>query len=444
MQMNLSRRSFLFASAGTLFAQRQTAGTRPNIIIVVADDLGYGEVGEQPTDVPTPHIDSIGKAGVRFTNGYVSCPVCSPTRAGLITGRYQQRFGHEMNPGPADNSDPQFGLPLTEKTLPNYLKELGYATGMVGKWHLGYRPELHPLKRGFDEFFGFLGGAHSYLDARADNANLILKGTQPVDEKEYLTDAFTREAVAFIERRAASPFFLYLTYNAVHGPMHASDKRVARFAHVADEKRRTFATMMSALDDGVGQVLGMLRKKSIEENTLIFFISDNGGPTPVNTARNTPLRGFKGQVYEGGIRVPFSAQWKAKLPRGVVYDQPVIALDILPTAVAAAGGKAAANVDGVDLTPYLTGKSKEPPHAALFWRFGQQNAVRQGDWKLLHTGDGAPQLYNLRHDVAESKDLAGSEPERVRELQSAYNAWNSQLTPPKWNTRRANGRRRLR
>ena len=423
------------------------AAKKPNVIVIVGDDLGWSSISAQGSDIATPNIDSIGKNGVRFTNGYVSCPVCSPTRAGLNTGRYQQRFGHEFNPGPAGQAEDVFGLPLTEKTFANYMKELGYATGMVGKWHLGYKPELVPTKRGFDEFFGFLGGAHSYIDSKADAANPIMRGTQAVEEKEYLTDAFSREAVKFIDGHAASPFFLYLTYNAVHTPMHVAERLNSKFAHITDQKRRTFATMLTALDEGVGQVLAKLREKKIEDDTLVFFITDNGGPTQANTSTNAPLRGVKGQVYDGGIRVPFLAQWKSTLPKGKVYEQPVIALDLLPTAVAAAGGKVAAGLDGVDLTPYVTGKAKGSPHSALYWRFGAQSAIRQGDWKLVRTATGGPELYNLKADVGESKNLADAEPERLKSMLAAYDAWDKQLMEPKWNTRRqgaqkAKGRRR--
>ncbi len=241
-------------------------------MLLVADDLGYGELSIQGCkDIPTPNIDSIAKNGVRFTNGYVSCPVCSPTRAGLMTGRYQQRFGHELNPGPAEAAETQFGLPLTETTFANRLKSLGYATGMVGKWHLGYKPEFHPMKRGFDEFFGFLGGAHSYVDPLTKSANPVLRGTQPFEEKEYLTDAFAREAVAFIERRKNEAFFLYLPFNAVHAPLQTPDKYISRFPSIADSKRRTFAGMQSAMDDAVGRVLAKLRQIGQEENTLIIL-----------------------------------------------------------------------------------------------------------------------------------------------------------------------------
>jgi arylsulfatase A-like enzyme len=436
--MNLTRRSFLLSTAGAALAQRSPK--KPNVIVILADDLGYGDI--PGTDIPTPNIDSIARNGVRFTNGYVSCPVCSPTRAGLMTGRYQTRFGHEFNPGPATEAESDFGLPLSEKPLPVYMKELGYATGLVGKWHLGYKPEFHPMKRGFDEYFGFLGGAHSYLDANADRANAILRGTTPVDEKEYLTDAFTREAVAFIDKRAGSqPFFLYLTYNAVHGPMHASEARMKRFESISDAKRRTYATMLAALDDGVGQVLAKLREKRVEDDTLVVFLTDNGGPTPVNTSRNTPLRGTKGTAYEGGIRVPFQMQWKAVLPKGRTYEQPVIALDLLPTALAAAAGKLPAQLDGVDLTPFVTGKRQGAPHEALYWRFGLSRAIRKGDWKLMTVDGENWQLYNLRDDIAESRDLASAQPERVKELRAAYDAWNSQQAEPRWKT---NQNRRIR
>ncbi len=331
---------------GGAFAADNTA--KPNVLIIVADDLGYADVGFQGCkDIPTPNIDSIAAAGVRCSNGYVSCPVCSPTRAGLLTSRYQQRFGHEFNPGPNNDTDKaaEFGLPLTETTLATTLKGAGYNTALVGKWHLGFDEKYRPRQRGFDEYFGFLGGAHQYLPQgkrAAANAAAIYRGDSPVQETEYLTDAFAREAAAFVERQKAEPFFLQLTFNAVHQPLQAPDKYLSRFSGIEDETRKTYAAMLSALDDGVGKVLETLRRKGLEENTLIFFISDNGGPTHANGSKNTPLRGDKATVWEGGIRVPFLVQWKAKLPAGKTYDQPVIALDIGATAAAAAGTATAA------------------------------------------------------------------------------------------------------
>lgn len=416
---------------------------RPNVVLIVADDLGYGGVGcYGEKEIPTPHIDSLARNGVRFTNGYVTCPVCSPTRAALMTGRYQQRFGHEFNPGPAGLADPQFGLPLTETTLADRLKAAGYRTGMVGKWHLGDSESHHPMRRGFDEFYGFLGGAHSYVDA-GDDRNPILRGTMPVDQTEYLTDVFAREAAAFIDRSRRRPFFLYLPLNAVHAPMQAPKKYLDRFPDLSG-RRRTHAAMLSAMDDAIGEVLETLRRTRLEEKTLIFFISDNGGPTAQTTSRNGPLGGFKGQVLEGGIRVPFIMQWKGRLPAGQVYEQPVVSLDILPTALAAAGVKLPdrAATDGVNLTPFLVNGSTGPPHSALYWRFGPQAAVRKGDWKLVLMGERPPRLYDLATDVGEKRDLAEDRPLKRMQLEAALEAWDSQLAEPRWGrARRINLRR---
>ncbi|MDI9583346.1 MAG: sulfatase-like hydrolase/transferase [Acidobacteriota bacterium] len=414
------------------------AGRKPNIIVILADDLGYGELSVQGCqDIPTPNIDSIAAAGVRFTDGYVSCPVCAPTRAGLLTGRYQQRFGLELNPGPQQQADPDYGLPTDQPTIAERLKGLGYATGMVGKWHLGYNPGGQPSQRGFDEFFGFLGGANGYL-ADKRPADSILRGTEVVPEPEYLTDAFGREAVAFIEAHPNDPFFLYLPFNAVHSPLQAPDKYLERFAHTEDEKRRTFAAMMAAMDDNVGRVLDTVRRLNLEEDTLIFFLGDNGGPTPQTTSGNGRLRGTKGQTYEGGIRVPFLAQWKGHIPAGQVFSHPTIALDIHPTAVAAAGGTVAAhwNLDGVNLMPALTGASTAQPHESLFWRFSQQRAIRQGDWKLVRGPQSqAWELYNLADDIGETTDLAAAQPDKAKKLLAAFEAWDAENIEPRWKGR---------
>ena len=327
--------ALLIYVAGSLTAAEPR---KPNVIVILADDMGYADVGVNGCkDIPTPHIDSLAKNGLRCTNGYVSHPYCSPTRAGLLTGRYQQRFGHEFNPGPPTDRTPGIGLPLTETTLADRLKAAGYKTGLVGKWHLGHTDDaFHPLNRGFDEFFGFLGGSHSYLRSGTGHT-AIYRGKQEVQEKEYLTDAFAREGVAFIEKHKAEPFFLYWAFNAVHGPMEAAEKYRARFPAIQEPKRRTYAAMLAALDDGIGRGLARLKEAGIEDDTLIFFLSDNGGPEAVNASDNGPFNGVKGTAYEGGIRVPFLVQWKGKLPAGKVYDQPVIGLDISPTALAAAG-----------------------------------------------------------------------------------------------------------
>lgn len=412
------------------------ARQRPNILVIVADDQGYHDLGCQGCkDIPTPHIDSIARNGVRCTNGYVSGPYCSPTRAALMTGRYQQRYGHEFNPGPAARPGENIGLSLKETTLADWLKAAGYATGMVGKWHLGYEEQFHPLKRGFEEYFGFLGGAHSYLDWEA-RRQPILRGTAPVVEQTYLTDAFGREAVAYLDRHAKGdkPFFLYLAFNAVHLPLEATPKYLERFKSIADMKHRTYAAMTSAMDDAVGRVLAKLRERGLEENTLIFYISDNGGP-PANTSSNFPLRGHKAQTLEGGIRVPWMVQWKGHLPAGKTYDQPVIQLDIHASALAAAGvtPPAEAKLDGVNLLPYLKGDQAGAPHQALYWRFGRQMAIRMGDWKLVrHNQSQDKELYNLAKDIGESHNLAAAHPEKVKELQAAWDRWNAELVPPSW------------
>ncbi len=450
---------------------------KPNILIIVSDDQGYADVGFHGCrDIPTPNLDSLAHNGVRFSNGYVSCPYCSPTRAGLVTGRYQQRFGHEFNPGKTEAKN--VGLPLSETTIADRLKSAGYATGIVGKWHLGSAPRFHPQRRGFDEFFGFLGGGHPYFPGQGAP---IYRGTEVVTEDRYLTDAFAREAVSFVDRHKRVPFLLYLAFNAVHTPMHASDDRLRRFASITDEPRRKYAAMLTALDEGVGKVLDSLRLAGLERDTLIVFISDNGGPTmpgtTINASRNDPLRGSKRTTLEGGIRVPFVLTWKGTLPQDVVYNLPVIQLDILPTVLAAAGVRAEPEwkLDGVNLLPFIKGQTSDAPHDALYWRLGEQSAVRRGDWKLVRydrtvddpnarartkaTADASsragnrteadddektrakaqaevkvtqPRLYNLAHDPGEKQDLATAHPEKVAELQSLWDSWAAQLKEPLW------------
>jgi arylsulfatase A-like enzyme len=398
------------------------AADRPNILLILADDLGYGELSCQGNpQIPTPHIDSLATNGIRFTSGYVTAPVCSPSRAGLMTGRYGQRFGYETNPQGKDVTG-NVGLPVAETTLADRMKAAGYATGLFGKWHLGYKPQFHPQRRGFDEFVGFLRAQHDYFK----NAGLdpIMRGRERVKDFDYTTDLFAQETAAFIGKHRTEPWFAYLSFNAVHIPLQASEKHTQRFAAIADAKRRTFAGMVSAMDDAVGVVLAQLRELKIDDNTLIVFFSDNGGPTGVTTSRNDPLRGQKGDVLEGGIRVPFILQWKGRLPAGQVDDRPIISLDILPTALAAAGAPVDASLEGVNLLPYLTGGNAEAPHAALFWRYGKKRAVRLGDWKLTDQGDGA-KLYNLAADIGEKDDLAAKEPGRLKELAAAYEQWNA-------------------
>lgn len=413
--------------------------TRPNILLIVGDDMGHADVGFTGCkDIPTPHLDALAASGVRFTNGYVSGPYCSPTRAGLLTGRYQQRFGHEFNGGGEGH-----GLPVTEVTIADRLKAAGYATGLVGKWHLGASSEMHPQKRGFEEFFGFLGGAHSYLDRTG-----ILRGHEQIKELDYTTDAFGREAVSFIQRhKSEKPWFLYFAFNAVHTPMHATDDRLAKFAKITDQQRRTYAAMMFALDENIGRVRKALAESGQEKNTLVFFISDNGGPNmpgvTVNGSRNDPFRGSKRTTLEGGIHVPFVVSWPGTVRPGV-YDKLSIQLDLNVTALTAAGitVKPEWKLDGVNLLPFLAGKSSGAPHDVLYWRFGDQMAIRSGDYKLVRydmnvetrTGKKQPasatKLYNLVKDIGEKADLAATMPDKAKELQAKWDAWNATLIKP--------------
>jgi len=450
----MSRLSLLALGLSCLFGNVVFAAApqKPNVLVILADDLGYGELGCQgfTKEIPTPNIDSIAAGGIRFTSGYVSGPYCSPTRAGLMTGRYQTRFGHEFNPGQAQSAPETFGLSLSEATIADRLKSAGYATGWFGKSHLGYAPPFHPLKRGFDEYYGFLGGSHSYVDASADMANPILRGTMPTTDIDgYTTDAFAREAIRFIDHHQQGPWFCYLAFNAVHGPLEATRKYLSRFPNIMDRNRLRYAAMQSAMDDAVGGVLGKIRELGQEENTLIFFFADNGGPTFQTTSSNGPLRGFKAQTWEGGIRVPFMVQWKGRIPAGKVDDRPVIQLDIHPTVLTAAGIMIDPQwkLDGVNLLPYLTGEQSGTPHEALYWRFGPQVAIRKGNWKLVKGSrseglgsvnlrqkgsiEGA-KLYNLAEDIGEQTNLADKYPEKVKELAAAWNAWNADNADAKW------------
>lgn len=448
----LSRRAFLASAA--LPAMPMAAPRSPNVVLLLADDLGYGELSCQGNpQIPTPHIDSIASSGVRFTQGYVSAPYCTPSRAGLLTGRYQTRFGHEHNVVGASNLAPAIGLPASETTLADSLRGQGYISGAFGKWHLGGAAPYHPLRRGFDEFYGFLHEGHFYVpppyrgvttrlrsnEPPYDDENPIYRGQERIVEKEYLTDAITREAVSFITRHRQQPFFLYVAYNAVHSPMQAPTESMRKFNHIGDEHRQVFAAMLSRMDNSVGAILQRLREEKLEQDTLIFFLSDNGGPTAELTSSNAPLRGGKGQLWEGGIREPFLVQWKGTIPGNRVLPQPVISLDIFSTAVGAAGSNAKPRLplDGVNLLPLLTGASTAPPHDLLFWRYTPSIALRKGDWKLVkQTRPAAPdaefELYNLAADQSETTNLARQQPDILRALRTDLDRLNSEMIAPRW------------
>lgn len=421
--------TFLLTTAGSAHAQ----GKKTNVLIFLSDDVGYGEYGFQGNkQIPTPNIDSIAKNGIRFTQGYVSGPYCSPTRAGLMTGRYQTRFGHEFN-----GQGPKFGLPLTERTMADLLRSLGYATAVIGKWHLGFEPEFRPTKRGFEEFYGTLANTPFFIPTKFVDSRI---SPDPVEKKDkgdfYTTDAYAARAVDWLEKNKERPWFLYMPFNAQHTPLEAPKKYLDRFGGIQDEKRRVFAAMMSAMDDAVGRVLAKIRALGQEDDTLIIFFSDNGGPTAQTTSMNYPLRGFKATTLEGGVRIPFCMQWKGKLPAGKTYEHPIIQLDMLPTCLAAAGGKVdpSLKLDGVNLLPYLKGEVTAAPHDTLYWRFGEQWAIRKGDWKLVvNKIDGPePRLFDLAKDIGEATDLLAKQPEKTRELKALYDAWNHEQMAPRW------------
>ena len=413
------------------------APAHPNILVILADDLGYADVGFQGCkDIPTPNLDKLATRSVRCTSGYVTHPFCSPTRAGLLTGRYQQRFGHENNPMwlPEDTGA---GLPLSQTTLPQVLKTAGYKTGAIGKWHLGAHPQFHPNQRGFDEYFGFLGGGHIYLPGGKGgeeyNIPMDRNGTkEPL--AGYMTEVLGREAGAFMQRHRSEPWFLYLAFNAPHTPLQATPALLERVKHIDDETRRGYAALVVGLDDAVGATMQALRESGQEENTVVFFFSDNGGPISVTHSSNAPLRGAKGAVFEGGMRVPFLVSWPGKLPQGRDYAQPVSSLDVFPTAAALAGAKVPGSValDGTNVLPFLTGEAAGAPHERLFWRTGGGAAwaAREGRYKLVRHANETDQLFDLEADVAESKDLRAEKPEVAAQLSARLDAWNAQLIPP--------------
>ncbi len=481
---------------------RRIPSAQPNIILILADDLGYADVSAYPGGrFPTPHIERLARSGVLFTDGYATAPVCGPSRAGLLTGRYQERFGFDYNNGPARRDvRAGLGLPAGELTLAQLLQRDGYYTGMIGKWHLGSQPQFYPMSRGFDEFVGFLPGETSYIDPRLPGVHLsfgrlgdaaihrvlecasadpkvdtsqdadlgkraarlasyfsrrplnqIIEGPSRRivhNDHEYLTDYFGDRAVRFIRDHAGSgqPYFLYLAFNAPHAPHMVTAKYYDRFPRIKDHQERVYAAMIAALDDNIGKVLDAVRTSGTANDTLIIFASDNGCAAYFpGLCSCWPLRGGKLSYYEGGIRVPFLMSWPGHLPRGLVYRRMVSLLDVVPTSVAAARGTLPADraYDGVDLTPYLTGRKSGEPHEMLAWRAPPLQAIREGNWKLWESSGGENDrygryqlLFNLGADPNESHNLAGSAVEEERRLAKELDRWSGSMIAPKWPTRR--------
>lgn len=446
----------------------------PNVVLLIADDLGYGELGCQGNpQIPTPHIDALANGGVRCTQAYVTAPNCSPSRAGLFTGRIPTRFGYEFNPIGARNEDIGTGIPKKEQTLAESLHAAGYTTALIGKWHLGGAADYHPIRHGFDEFFGFLHEGHYFVpppwtgtmtmlrkrvlpkgsgtrfQARSDLIysshmghnepaydanNPILRAGQPVEEPEYLTDALAREAESFIERNRRAPFFLALTFNAVHSPLQAKHATLERFSHIEDIHRRIFAAMLSDLDTAVGRVSKALQENDLADETLVIFLSDNGGPTKELTSSNLPLRDGKGSMYEGGLRVPFIVHWPSQLPRGEVCTEVISSLDLFPTILTAAQATIPNNLDGFDILPLLSDPAAKSQHETLYWRQGGRAALRSGPWKIVAPNRRANprtwELYNIDSDIGESRDLASEMPQRLRAMIDYWQALDAQMAEP--------------
>lgn len=424
----------------TTHAIGKSGSEKPNLILIVADDLGYADLGFQGSkQIPTPNIDRLAKEGIIFSNGYVSSSVCSPSRAGLITGKHQASFGFNDNLSPAQPGfDPNYvGLPLTETTLADKLRSLGYVNGLIGKWHLGEKPHFHPLKRGFDEFWGFLGGAHDYFTAKPDGEGMetqIICTYKTPEPLNYITDDIGNECVNFIRRHKSDPFFLLASFNAPHSPIQATEEDLSLFAHIKDKLRRTYCAMVYRLDQNVGKILNTVNEEGLERNTFVVFISDNGGPANSisNGSVNAPLRGQKTTLLEGGIRVPFIMKWPAKLPAGKKNDVPVSSLDICPTFILAAGGTTSEkdNYTGVNIIPFLTGQTDKIPHQTLEWRYTVGTAIREGDWKLIRLPDRLPMLYHLSDDISEQKDVALQNLERTKAMLKKLGTWEVHLPHP--------------
>lgn len=426
-------------------AQKKTS-KQPNIVLIFADDAGYADFGFHGSKtMKTPNLDKLARQGVKFKQGYVSDPTCGPSRAGIITGKYQQRFGFTENNVPGFMSDvsidaDEMGLPVEEKTMGDYMKKLGYRTAYFGKWHLGHADKFHPTKRGFDEFCGFRGGARSYFEYKNPPIpeNRLERGFGNYDEpKEYLTDELGKETVKFIKKNKNQPFFAFLAFNAVHTPMDARPEDLAKFPHLKG-KRQIVAAMTLAMDRACGEVLDALEELGLAENTIVVFTNDNGGPTDKNASSNYPLSGTKSNHLEGGIRVPFIIRWPEKIQPRTTYEYPVITLDLLPTFYAAGGGdeNEILDIDGVNLFPYIQGEKQERPHQLLFWKKQARAVVREGDWKLIRYPDRPAELYNVVDDPRELNNLEAIYPERVKKMYKLIFQWESTLERPRWTLKR--------
>jgi arylsulfatase A-like enzyme len=465
-------------------ASAPEGGRPPNVIVIVADDLGFNDIslngGVGGGGVRTPNIDALAQQGVSVVQAYASNATCSPSRAAIMTGRYPTRFGFEFTGAPQSfarylsHADPnalhppifhdervadmppleELGVPASEVTIAEVMRDQGYHTLHLGKWHLGEAPEMRPEAQGFDESLGFMAGAAMYMrpsDPDVVNAELPfdpidrflwanlpyavqLNGGQRFQPRGYMTDYLAEQASAAIVANRNRPFFMYLAFNAPHTPLQATRADYDALGGIPDHTERVYGAMITALDRGVGRVMQTLREQGLDENTLVIFTSDNGGAWYVGLPNiNRPYRGWKATFFEGGIRTPFFARWPARLPAGARVEGPATHMDIFATVAAAVGAPASQNLDGVDLLPYLSGQARGAPHQRLFWRSGPYRVVRDGDWKLQvsETPDRV-WLFNLRDDPTEQRDLSAAEPERVAAMRAMIEAQNAEMPAPLW------------
>ncbi|MER2491798.1 sulfatase-like hydrolase/transferase [Catenovulum sediminis] len=431
------------------------AEQQPNILLIISDDAGYHDFGFHGSKtMKTPNLDAFAKQGILFKQAYVTAAVCGPSRAGLFTGKYQQKFGFEENNVPGYMSESgltgnEMGLPLSELTVADHLRQLGYSTGLIGKWHLGDHDKYHPMRRGFDHFYGFRTGSRSYYAYDENELNSrqnerMERGFKGYKEHQgYLTDALVEETSQFISRsvHTKQPFFAVLSLTAVHAPMQAKPEDLAPFPDLTGT-RKILAAMNLNMDQQLGLLFDKLEQLNIADNTLVVFVNDNGGPTDQNYANNYPLSGTKANHLEGGIRVPMLIRWPAKLPANTRFEYPVSTLDLMPTFLSVAGANLSefTHLDGVNLLPYLTdnaqNKTRSRPHKTLYWKKENRAAIRYMDWKLLRFPDRPAELYNIAKDEAEQINLANQHPTIVKQLYKKLFEWELTLERPLWQLKR--------
>ncbi len=448
-------------TTGVLQAQEPANTSRPNVVLILSDDMGYSDLPKfGKSEIPTPNIDRLAKEGTLFTDAYVTAPICVASRMGLLTGQYQQRFGIYGNIYGEDRTR----LFLNQTLLPAVFQNAGYRTAHVGKWHLSGNKRLQyqtagPRERGFDESVAIRGGDSAFWKGTP-----VFRNGKQFPAPQYLTDYWGTEACAFIDRAHAQPFFLYLAYNAVHSPMHALDADQDRFSDVTEENRRIYDGMLLAMDRSIGRVLERLDRHGIADNTIVVFLNDNGGGESTeryarhsrNFANNLPLRGYKFDLFEGGVRVPMIVRWPGRVPAGKVYAELVSSTDVYPTLLAAAGLQMPGGqpADGVDLLPFINGKKKSRPHEWLCWQNRSwlprkkggfvtptpkvhNSAIRKENWKLVRlnekidsdTPPPAWRLYDLAKDIGERNDISHQNEDVVKELSSLFGSWRSAMLP---------------